>query len=321
MKTIATLLLFSAFLPLLSAQQIPLFTQYREYHTLINPAAVTSDFLTYEYNMSAGLSYRKQFAGIPNGIENQSGQFNWLSLKQKLLVSGFLLRDKTGPSSTVGGYGRIGYILSYDPRKSGFAFGLNIGALQYGIKVSDITFVDEGDVMATQNLTKVYPDVGFGAFYYTSLGGGWEGDKIYAGVSVPQMFGLDLNLRDASDNEFRMTRIQHFYAHIGLLKYINENSFIEPSVWVKYVPGAPVNVDCNFRVQLSQILFLGAGYATSKDLHLEVGLQLGDILGMENKLLRLGYGFDRYFSQIGPVFGATHEINLVYSFSSASRRR
>ena len=303
----------------LQAQQLPLFTQYREYNAIINPGSVPVDYLTYEYNFSAGLSYRNQFAGIPNGIKNQVGRFEWLSSEKKIMLSGYGIRDQTGPTSTTGGFLRLGYLLSYNPEESGLAFGLSAGAAQFAIETDKIDWKDKDDPIINGRVTKIYPDVGFGAFYYRPLPWGYDGDKLYMGVSVPQVFGLDVNLVDNS-SDFKLTRVQHIYANLGFIQSLGESSFMEPTLWVKYVQGAPLNADLNLRFQLSQLMLVGIGYSTANSLHMEAGVQIGDAIGLNDKLLRLGYSFDRYFSQIGPLFGPTHEINLVYAFKTSGRR-
>lgn len=302
------------------AQQLPLFTQYREYHSVINPGAVTSDFLLYEYTTSAGLSHRRQFAGIENGIQTQIGRFDYMSIPKKIMVSGFLLRDQTGPSGTTGIYGRMAYLFSYDPREWGLGVGLSGGLARFRIDVRQITWTHTGDPAAADDLKKVYPDVGAGAFFYKSMQGGWQGDRWYAGISTPQLFGLDLDAPDPQNNQYQLRRVTHFYSNLGMIKYVNENTFIEPSIWFKYVPNTPVNIDFNFRTQFGQLLLIGLGYSTADNLHLEAGLQIGELFSMDNQLLRLGYSFDRFFTQFGPTFGPTHEINLVFAYSQLKRR-
>ncbi|MEM6771144.1 MAG: type IX secretion system membrane protein PorP/SprF, partial [Bacteroidota bacterium] len=63
----------------LSAQQLSLFTQYREAATMINPAAMESDWLTFGYNMSFGANYRKQWVGQENSPETQSIRFSYIN--------------------------------------------------------------------------------------------------------------------------------------------------------------------------------------------------------------------------------------------------
>ncbi|MFT5165953.1 MAG: hypothetical protein ACI8P3_001184, partial [Saprospiraceae bacterium] len=60
MKNILLLIMLVMIGEWVLAQQLPLFTQYREQAGIINPAAVHSDYFIYEHNVAFGGSYRKQ---------------------------------------------------------------------------------------------------------------------------------------------------------------------------------------------------------------------------------------------------------------------
>ena len=74
----------------------------------------------------------------------------------------------------------------------------------------------------------------------------------------------------------------------------------------------PVNVDFILRYQMAQNFWIGAGGATSKTMHIELGFILGENLGFDNTL-RIGYGYDYSFSAFGPYTGGSHEINISYA--------
>ena len=112
--------------------------------------------------------------------------------------------------------------------------------------------------------------------------------------------------------EYITQRVQHFYGMLGFYKFFDNNSFLEPSLWVKYTQGAPLNADFNLRYYLPVNFWIGAGGSTSGTVHLETGVQLGDTAGFE-RTFKVGYGFGYSFSPFGPTAGTTHEINLAYS--------
>jgi type IX secretion system PorP/SprF family membrane protein len=312
--TFKLMVLFAFFGRIAQAQQLPLFNQYREYSGLINPGSVTTDYLTAGHERTVGLSHRRQWKNVPNEISTQLARFEWFNPSTKLIMGGYLLRDVTGPSGQTGGYFRLGYIASPDPKQSGIGLGLQIGLSQYRVRVKDITFRDEGDVLAARDLTAAFPDVGVGIFAYTNLNSGWDGDKIYGGISMPQTFGLDLNARDDQNKKFKMTRVSHFYGNVGMIKSLRENFVIEPSVWLKYVPNAPLNLDFNLRAQASELLSFGVGFGTSKVIHTELTLILGENVGIENNRLKIGYAHDTYLNKTTALFGPSHEINFTFSF-------
>lgn len=296
-----------------SAQQLSLFTQYRENATLINPAAIESDFFAYGQNLTFGASNRVQWAGLSNSPRTQTLRASYLNTEYSgvtLLAGGYIINDVTGPTGFTGLYGRIGGVVSGDPEYSGLAFALSGGLVQYRVKASEITLRDDGDVIGNQNQSQLFPDVGLGVFYYSAFGRGSD-NYFYAGISVPQIIGLDLTFQD-ENGEFYTKRIQHFYGQLGLYKFFDDDSFLEPSLWVKYAPNAPMNVDVNLRYQLPSSIWMGAGISSGKNFHLEAGFALGENVGFDNTL-RFGYGFDYSFSSFGPSAGYTHEINLTFS--------
>lgn len=310
-----TLLLCAQFLP---AQQLSLFTQYRENLGILNPAAVSADYLAYESNISFGASYRAQWTSFAANPTTQTIHGVYLNPSRyafNMFAGGYLINDQTGPTGLTGLYGRFGGILTGDPYYGGVSLGLSVGIVQFRLRVTDLRFRDPDDVVAEGgDQMQLYPDVGAGVYAYRRIEGGiFEDDVVYAGLSVPQVMGLDLTFRN-DQGEFYADRVQHFYGVLGFYKFFDEYSFLEPSVWVKYAPNAPVNVDFNLRYQTAYNFWLGTGASTAGNFHLEGGVLFGEP-GYGN-LLRLGYGFDYAFTNFGPFTGGTHEVNITYTFGN-----
>jgi type IX secretion system PorP/SprF family membrane protein len=297
----------------IQAQQLPLFTQYRENATLLNPAAMESDFLSAAQNMTFGVSIRSQWtdiAGAPKTRVLRGSYVNSQTSGAAFMAGGHIISDITGPTGVTGIYGRAGAVISSDPEYGGIALALSGGLVQYRIDADEIVLRDQGDVLGTQSYSQLHPDVGVGIFAYQVLG---DGDMIYGGISVPQVLGLDLAFTD-ENGEFGVQRVQHFYGHVGLYKFFRDGeTFLEPSVWFKYTPNVPFNADFNLRVKLPGSIWVGTGLSTAKNFHLDLGFDLGDNVGFDN-LLTFGYGYDYSFSAFGPFVGSTHELNLAISF-------
>lgn len=296
----------------LSAQQLSLFTQYRENLTVINPAAVESDYLVFGQNMTFGASYRNQWVGLEGSPTTQVARFSYLAdgMSGVALMGGaHIINDVTGPTGLTGLYGRVAGILTDDPAYGGFVVGLSAGYVQYRINGSNIVFREMEDNIGATDQSQMYPDLGVGLYFYKNVGR--YDDMFYAGLSMPQVFGLDLTFQD-ENGDFLTKRVQHLYANVGFYKFFDNDSFLEPSIWVKYAPNAPTNVDVNLRYQLPSTLWVGAGVSTAQTVHLETGFILGENVGMYNTL-RLGYGFGYSFSTFGPTVGNTHELNLTFS--------
>jgi type IX secretion system PorP/SprF family membrane protein len=311
LRLLVCLLFFSA---VCHAQQLSLFTQYRENLTVINPAAIESDYFVFGSPFTIGASYRAQWVGLQNGPRTQTLRANYLydgGGSVAFNFGGYVINDQTGPTGLTGIYGKIGGVLTDDPQYGGLSIGLTAGFTQFQVRSSEISLRDENDPLAGENQSQMYPDVGVGLFMYKAVGGRFADDYIYGGISIPQVLGLDLTFQNER-GQFSTQRVRHFYGQIGYYKFFSDDSFLEPSLWVKYTPNTPVNVDLNLRYQLPTALWVGVGGSSAKAVHLETGLFLGDNVG-NNNILRIGYGFDHNFSSFGPTAGSTHEINLSLS--------
>lgn len=297
------------------SQQLSLFSQYRENQTIINPAAVGSSYLGYGQNLTFGASFRSQWQGFENAPQTANLRGDFLFTEGSpvsIMGGGYLLSDQTGPTGFTGAYGRIGGVLSDDPYYGGLSVGLSFGMVQYRVNGSEIHLRQDGDILSGNDLNKLYPDVGVGVFGYKMLdGGAFDGDYVYGGISVPQVIGLDLSFEDG-DGEINTVRVQHIYGMVGYYKFFKNGGFLEPSIWLKSAPHAPVNIDFNLRYQMAQNFWIGAGGATSKAMHVELGVLLGENLGFDNTI-RIGYGYDYSFSSFGPYVGGSHEINISYA--------
>ena len=311
-------LLFFVLLSLIAqdllAQQLPLFSQYRENYIAINPAMVSTEYLLYEQNLSFGASYRTQWKEFEGAPETQfiRGEYLHENGSFGLLTGGYLINDQTGPIGTTGVYGRIGGILTDDPYYGGIAVGLTIGGVQYRINTRELRLRDANDILANDSQTQFYPDVGVGVYYYKRLSGGFfDDDYVYGGVSIPQAIGIDLSFQNEF-GDFSVKRNRHFYAQAGMFHVLDGESYLELSTWGKFVEGAPVNVNINLRYQTDSNLWIGFGGSTAGTAHVEAGVQLGENAGFDNTI-RIGYSFDYTFSSFGPSVGTTHEFSVAYS--------
>ena len=104
--------------------------------------------------------------------------------------------------------------------------------------------------------------------------------------------------------------LPHFYGLAGYHKSLNEESYLETSVWVRYVKNVPVQADVNVQYQMSTAFSLGIGYSSNQTLHAEVGFTLGENMGWDNQAVKIGYSYDVPFNTLSPHFGAAHEINV-----------
>ena len=290
------------------AQQLPLFSQLQDNADVLNPAALTANFLRFEHNVQFVGSYHDQWTQF-------EGHPRTAALSAGYLVDGFegvtphfgvnFVSDQTGPTGYTGAYARFAGLISGDPYEGGVSLGLQAGFNQYRINFADIRLRDEETLFLEDNRGRLYPDVGAGVFAYKRF----RENVYYAGLSSPQLLSLEVGF-EGRDSVLVTERYRHFYGQVGAIIDIAAGGYWEPVVWVRQVPGVPVHLSGSVRYQSDMSLFVGLGASSSRALHGEAGVLLGEAA---ERMVRVGYGFDYTFQGYGQFAGATHEFHLSYS--------
>ncbi len=324
-KFILQIILFVLVVADLHAQQLPTFTRYHENLTFINPGALYIDNMFDKYSLYLGATYRYQWVGLKdapttqvvrfdNRLNDYDKSFDWCLCNAGLT----LINDQTGPTGFMGIYGRFAYIADMTGRSGGkyLSIGINAGMVQYRVKTSSLSFNTGGDPTQGENSKSVYyPDFGGGVFFYSELS---SNQGFFVGVSVPQTLGLNLTFR-TDDGSFGMKRTQHFYGLVGGNFGLDVLKF-RPTIWAKYLPNAPFNLDANLIMQYNKQAWLGFGFATSQVAHLEFGIIPVNLLngGNENNgELKIGFSFSYPFQNYGPAFGPIGEVNVTYMLDNS----
>ena len=138
----------------------------------------------------------------------------------------------------------------------------------------------------------------------------FDDSHVYGGISIPQVFGLSLQYK-GDGGDFETTRIRHYYAQGGMILRLREDRFLEPSVWMRYVPNTPPSIDANLRYQMQAGMWIGTGVSSSKSARAEIGFLLGQNQGFNNTF-KIGYAMGFSFAEYGPSTGASHELNVSY---------
>jgi type IX secretion system PorP/SprF family membrane protein len=311
MRLVILLFFISFSLPIF-AQQLPLFSQYREYHSYINPASLNSDFLRNEYDTSFGVSLRSQWSGQPNTPQTQFARTEWIT-DSDWVFGGHLINDQAGPVGFSGAFGRFAYIATGRQEDNGLVIGGSFGAVQHRIRGSKIQLLEAGDVLDGIDQTRIIPDFGVGLYYYTTIGSSRRrraSNYVYGGLSLPQTFGLNLTYKTDTD-EFAMSRQWHYYATVGMYIFLGNSGYLEPSAWIRYVNGAPIGASFGFRFQMDEYFWIGPALGLNKEFNIEAGFFIGENIGLDNEL-KLGYSFGNSFQEYGPQYGTIHEISIVY---------
>lgn len=303
--------------PVIFAQQTPLFSVYRDQWSMLNPAAISNNYLLNDRAMSLSGTWHVQWWNQPESPRTQLLNWECVADKQNSVFGVHILNDQTGKIGQTGVYGRYAYRLKMGRKvDQALVIGLQAGAVQYRARLSEIRFPDPNTQPLTDEVS-LRPDIGAGIYYHYA-------DRYYAGLSVPQTFAYRTVFQNEVQN-FSIRRIPHLYAVAGgywSAPWLgNETSFIEPSLWIKYVKNSPLNLDVNLRCQISELLWAGTGLNAALGeqinaaLHLEAGLFFGDQVQLLNSQFKIGFAIDLPITQsVGRIFGPSAEVNVSYAW-------
>jgi len=314
-KLFIPLFFFIGWQSICSAQQLPLFTQYREYHGFINPASINSDYLWNEYPLSFGVSSRTQW-------KNQSytprtlfarGEYVYSGRGSLGFVSGgYIIKDDIDPFSSTGIHLRLGVLslgLGGDHFSRALSVGFTGGLTQYRLNTTELNIRDIDDEEIV-NATAIDYDLGVGVFYHQRLGGAY--DFIYVGASIPQIRNNQFQLNDGIA-QINYQKNRHYYGLLGYYKALGEYQFVEFSAWVNYVSNVPFRFDANVRYQFEAPFWIGFGYGHQGSSygfqgvgHVDVGIMV-DL--NDSTRAKIGFGCD-YSGSIGSRFGPAYEFNV-----------
>ena len=271
------------------AQQDAQYTQYM-YNTVgINPAYAGS-----RGALSIVALHRSQWIGLNGAPTTQSLSLNTPVGKSGMGLGFSFVNDKIGPSSEQ----YLNIDLSYTIRTS------ERGKLSFGLKgVANFLDLDvnklnpETAASADKDLnsfSKFQPNFGIGAYYYT--------DKFYVGLSTPNILETT-HFDDVSIGlgKERMT----YYLISGYVFDLNESIKLKPAFLMKYIKGAPLQVDLSVNAMFKDKFILGGAYRLDAAVSFMAGFQV-------NESLMLGYAYDIDTTKLGNYNSGSHEIILRY---------
>ena len=291
---IIALALFSGAPLILSAQQDPMISQYMFSGHFLNPAYAGS----HPYS-NITLLGRKQWVGIDGSPFTSYLSFDMPIASQHIGIGALVSNDQIGVTKRTQVSGTFSYHLHLSERAR-LAAGLSAGVQFYSAKLSKLTVWDEDDVVFNSDIAgKALPVAGAGLYFYTT--------RFYAGLSIPNVINYKPGtfLYAGGLEAPRLER--HYFGTVGYAIPVSKNLDIKPSILVKYVPKAPVELDYNLNFLLYKTLWLGAGYRHNDGLVAMIEYQA-------TKNLRVGYSYDYALTHLMNYNSGTHEIMLAWDF-------
>lgn len=276
------------------AQQLPLYSQYMHNSFVLNPAiAGTSE------NAPFRAIIRNQWTGMEGAPKTQTLSYH-NSIKDKNMGFGlYVFNDRIGPISQAGISGAYSYRLDFGDAGK-LSFGLGAQVYRYRIYTEDLKFNNQANtdqaIASGGDFRAFYPNFSFGAHYYA--------DKYFVGISIPELVE---NRISNSTESFILKKKRHYYLTGGYKFKIDDTYILEPSLLVKYVAGAPVELDINARLWAFDKFNLGVSYRTNDAVVLILGFKF-------KNQYHIGYSYDITTSSLKNHSSGSHEIMLGYDF-------
>lgn len=300
--TPAIVVLFTMQISLIFAQQTPVYANYIYNTVVINPAHAG-----YYKNTDVTLINTGFFNAIEGSPKNIGITVNAPLRSKHIGLGAGIASDEIGVTSTASFFAAYSYKLFFDSEYAqGRWWAYNPNILSFGLSAGGTLYKEdllrlgiENDPEFQNNVNAFIPTIGVGLLY--------NKDHIYAGVSAPNILGNSLS------TERNINFKNQIYTYFGYRFFTNqfEEVLINPSMLIKYVPGAPVQADFNLIVNYLNKVEFGTGYRSSETVSLLAGFHLGTNF----KLL---YNYSYALKQFNNI--NTHGIILNYRFGEGYQR-
>lgn len=263
-----------------------MFTQYMFNGLVLNPAYAGS----HESISMTALS-RIQWVGIDGAPNTQTFSIHSPVPDKNIGIGAYFVRDNIGVTTDNNFF--LSYAYRLQMKNGTLSFGLHGGMSSMKVSYDELETSDS-NLIGTESQFK--PNFGAG-FYYLN-------DRFYVGFSIPYI--LRQTTRGTTlPQELSTDQIQHYYLTSGLIFNLSPLVKLKPSVLIKAVQGAPIEIDVNAMVLFDDRFWAGVSYRSFDSIDLLLELQL-------NQQLRLGYAYDITTSDLGQVNSGSHEIMLNY---------
>ena len=278
-------------------QSEPMYSQYM-FNTLnVNPAYAGARGGT---SMTA--LFRNQWVGFKGAPQTAVVSADLLARGGRVGVGVQLMDDQIGVERTTGVMANYSFRIPVSDNGV-LSLGLRGGVINYRANFTELTTFQPGDPVFGQNVNGILPAAGAGVYY--------SSDRFYAGFSAPSILATKLTTGRQADVSGQTLRNLHLFYMMGGVVDLSEQVKLKPSLLVKRVNGAPVQLDLNTNVWLMDKIGVGASYRTGDAL-------VGMLEWQVNDRFRFGYAYDYNISDLRNYNQGTHELMIRYEIGSAS---
>lgn len=273
------------------AQQNPLFTQYMFNGLVINPAYTGS-----HESMTATLAVRSQWTGLKGAPQTQVASLHSPLKLSRSAAGAVLVHDEVSVIHQYMAYGTYAYRIPVS-KNGKLALGGQAGVTYYQANLADLNIITQNgqaDPTFTQNESRLLPNLGIGAYYYSK--------KTYVGISLPTL----INNRWNNENDYTQARQKrHYFLSAGHVFGLSRNLKFKPNVLLKWVEGGAFQYDINANMLIHEVLWIGASYRMDDSIDGLLEMHL-------NNQWSLGYSYGHPISSLSSLQRGTHEVVLNF---------
>jgi type IX secretion system PorP/SprF family membrane protein len=277
------------------AQQDPMFSQYWVNSMILSPTHAGADSRT-----MLNITGRHQWINVDGAPQTYTLSLGG-KINDKVGVGVSYIHDKIGFSQTNTINADMNYHLKLTQKWS-LISGIRMTGLVNTLNLANVETVQSADPLFSENLsTGLKPNVGFG-FMLTS-------DKFYAGYSQPRTLNYDFSKSANINTQI----IIHRFMYAGYNFNVRPDYKLRPSVLVKEVANAPLQMDINLVNEFNEKLLLGISARTNEGVGAMVGF-------MNIHRMNIYYCYDYPLSAISMLSKQTHQITIEFNLSNKPTR-
>ena len=272
------------------SQQEPLYTQYHNNFSLINPAYSGSNG-----HLTATANIRSQWAGEAGSPETQTFSMHGAAGKNVGLGLS-VVHDKVFIWKNTELFADFSYAFKVS-ESAKLSFGLKAGGSFLNVDLSQLGISD--DPYLSENINKFNPNLGAGALYYTS--------KFYASISTVNI--LETTYYDENSTSSKASDEMVFYASAGYVLDLSDTFKLRPSFMLRAVNGSPLSTDISASFLWNNRLEFGISHRFDASISGLFQVRLNDNV-------KIGYSYDSLTNNLGNYNNGSHEISLVFDIGT-----
>jgi len=275
------------------AQQDAIYSQYMFNPFMINPAYAGS-----RDALSGVLLFRQQWVGIDGAPQTETFSVHSMIGKTQLTGGLNVVNDVIGPSRNTGVFGTAAYHLKLGKGK--LSFGLRGGVYDSRLDNSKLNYYNQTDRFNTQaTVNTIVPSYDGGLYYYTR--------QLYLGLSTTHLSQSQINYNNFPSGTNLYLR-RHYMLAAGYAFEVSRNLVFKPSTLIKYVEGAPLNIDLNASFLLYKKVWLGVSARSRNGIVFMAEFYPTD-------WFRVGYSYDLALTRLRKYTQGTHEVVIGFDLN------